>query len=264
MAKLNFATLRLFKYLGSVGAKKTLSTGAIRLSAPSTFNDPFDMRLDEVLGLGIRHFVEAQKLALFERLSGELDQSQLRSGELGKKAALINKMLRSASVEQTKAIKDKLIATPLEQLYNFDSLQNAHDDLLKTLQVQMRRYGVFCMTLHHDSLLMWSHYAQHHEGVVFEFLADVANDSALCASKPVRYSKERPLAYRTPSDLVRRGLTMSSLEAANEIVMDLIFTKSVEWEYENEVRLAIPNFIPEGTNTATLRFAPNELVAVYL
>jgi hypothetical protein len=57
---------------------------------------------------------------------------------------------------------------------------------------------------------------------------------------------------------------MSPLEAANEIVMDLIFTKSAEWEYENEIRLAIPGFISEGTNAATLGFAPNELVAVYL
>jgi hypothetical protein len=194
MAKLNFATLRLFKYLGPVGAKKTLSTGAIRLSAPSSFNDPFDMRLDEALGLGIRHFAEAQKLVLFELLSGELDQSQLRSGELGKKAALINKMLRSASVEQMKAIKDELIATPLEQLYNLESLQKAHDDLLKTLQVQMRRYGVFCMTLHHDSLLMWSHYAQHHEGVVFEFLSRRGQRFASLCVKTRSIFKRAPLS----------------------------------------------------------------------
>jgi hypothetical protein len=77
---------------------------------------------------------------------------------------------------------------------------------------------------------MWSHYTQHHQGVVFEFSADVANDSALCASKSVRYSKERPLVYKTPADFARRGLTMYSLQAANDIVLDLIFTKSVNAE----------------------------------
>jgi len=97
-----------------------------------------------------------------------------------------------------------------------------------------------------------------------EFSPDVEKDSALSASMPVRYKKERPLIYRNPSDLVRHALTMSPVASADQMLNDLIFTKSPEWEYEQEIRLAIPDFVPKGSSYGTLNFAPSELVAVHL
>ena len=57
---------------------------------------------------------------------------------------------------------------------------------------------------------------------------------------------------------------MSSQKYANEILEGIIYVKSSEWEYEQEYRLAIPNFVTEGADFATLEFYPEELVAVYL
>ena len=256
--------MSLFKYLTPEGAKKTLSTGTLRLSKPSTFNDPFDMRLDEVMGLDLREFLEQQKIALFELLTGELDVGLLRKSQFGAKAALINEAMRKATPEQKNAIKELLIATPLEDLYSFDSLKKSRDELANIIKEQMSHQGVFCATLRHDSLLMWSHYARSHEGAVLEFVANVEKDSALLASKPVRYSKERPLVYRTSSDLVRRALLMSTQEFAGQILESLIYVKGSEWEYEQEYRLAIPNFVPDGADFAPLEFYPAELIAIYL
>ena len=119
----------------------------------------------------------------------------LRTSTLGAKAALINEAMRKATPEQKNAIKEQLIATPLEELYDFDSLGKSRDELVNTIKEQISHYGVFCATMRHDSLLMWSHYTRSHQGTVLEFVADVEKDSALLASKPVRYSKERPLIY---------------------------------------------------------------------
>jgi Protein of unknown function (DUF2971) len=221
------------------------------------------MRLDEVIGLDFRDFMEQQKIALFELLTGELDENSLRKSKFGAKAALINEAMRKATPEQKNTIKKQLIATPLEELYDFDNLDKSRDELVNTIKEQMSHYGVFCTTLRHDSLLMWSHYTRSHQGAVLEFVADVEKDSALLASKPVRYSKERPLIYRTSSDLVRRALLMSTQESASEILERLIYVKSSEWEYEQEHRLAIPNFVIEGADFATLEFYPVELVAIY-
>jgi hypothetical protein len=262
MSRPDFTKIRLFKYLSAATAKKTLSTGGLRLSQPSSFNDPFDMRIDEVLGLDFRQFVEQQKLALIEFLEGP-DGVILRSSELGRKAALIKEALSKASPEQRKTIRDELVATPLEQIYNFESFKKSHNELIGQVQHIVDRCGVFCMTKRHDSLLMWSHYTQSHQGAVFEFGPNVEMDSALCASKPVRYQKERPLIYRNPSDLVRRALAMSTAASADQILDDLVFTKSPEWEYEQEMRLAIPDFVPEGSTYGTLKLEPTELVGVY-
>ena len=255
---------RLFKYLSPDGAKSTLSTCSVRFSRPSSFNDPFDMRIDEILGLDFRQFAEEQKLALFELLSGELDTSSLRPGELGRKAALINEALRKASPDQKRTIKDELLATPLAQMYDFARIEKSRSELVAKLKELLNRCGLYCMTLRHDSLLMWSHYAQSHQGIVLEFAPDAERDSVLCASRPVRYKKERPLVYRSPSDLVRNSLTMSLEASANQILDNLVFTKSPEWEYEQEFRVAIPTLFSNDSGYRSLKLAPSEFVAVYL
>lgn len=76
---------RLFKYLNATGAKKTISNNSFKLSAPSTFNDPFDVRVDEILGLGYEQFVDQQKSALFDVLAGKLPEGALRENELDTK-----------------------------------------------------------------------------------------------------------------------------------------------------------------------------------
>ena len=99
--KPDFTKIRLFKYLSAEGAKKTLSTGGLKLSQPSSFNDPFDMRIDEILGLDFKQFAEQQKLVLVELLEA-LDVTTLRASEMGHKAALLKEALRRASPDQKK------------------------------------------------------------------------------------------------------------------------------------------------------------------
>jgi hypothetical protein len=262
MVKLDFSKTRLFKYLSPDGAKKSLSTRTIKFSKPSEFNDPFDMRIDELIGLDFRKFAEELGHEMFEFLSGEL--GSLRNSKIGNMAAIINNALRSASPEVKKAIHDEVIATNIDELYDFDDINKSHKNTLEKIQGSLNCHGVFCTTLNHDSLLMWAHYAQSHQGAVFEFAPDFERDSVLCASKPVRYNKERPLVFRHPSDMLRHGITMSPDESTRQIIDDLIFTKSPEWSYEREFRLAIPKFIDIGATCNTLNFAPSELSAVYL
>ena len=211
MLRTDFSKIKLCNYLSPEGAKRTLSTRTIRLAKPSQFNDPFDMRLDEVFGLDIIQFVEAQKHVIVDFLSGELNS--LRLSKLGVMAGIINKSMRDASLRKKKIIRDELTATPIEKLYDFDSLRKIEAKVLERFQTEMDRFGIFCTTLNHNSLLMWAHYAQSHQGAVLEFAPDFNRNSVLCASRPVRYSNERPLLYRTPSDMLRHGLTMSAEES---------------------------------------------------
>src|SRR5215475_11011007 len=68
----------LYKYLNYEGAKKTLENRTLKLSSPSVFNDPFDMQLEEALGLEITEFAKTLGPALFDFLSGDIDYAQVR------------------------------------------------------------------------------------------------------------------------------------------------------------------------------------------
>ena len=63
--------------------------------------------------------------------------------------------------------------------------------------------------------------------------------------------------------MVRHGLTMPLQESVTEILDSLIFTKSTEWSYEQEYRLAVPDYIPESGDFQLLNFGSDELTSVY-
>lgn len=253
----------LFKYLNISGAQKTLATNAIRLTRPLEFNDPFDINLEELFGSDHAEFHQGLLEAHCDFVCGEIDYAKLPDNAMKAKMIAINQALRRASQEQRAAFKAELLQTPVGELYDTASLEELRSNTLEQVRQMLRFYGVFCATKRHDDLLMWAHYANKHTGVVFEFYPDVENDSMFLAAKAVAYSKDRPLMYRTPADMIRRAYTMSPGESGMTMLNNIVFTKSTAWEYEQEVRLAIPDLVKEGETFATLKFARHELRSIY-
>ncbi|MEZ8384971.1 DUF2971 domain-containing protein [Vibrio splendidus] len=94
-----------------------------------------------------------------------------------------------------------------------------------------RGLGIISLTETKDNLLMWSHYAQEHRGIVveFDFHHPFFSESYRTLMSPnlgrasrVLYRKER----------------LSKLN--NDDFMEIFFHKSDEWDYEKEVRLLLP------------------------
>lgn len=90
--------------------------------------------------------------------------------------------------------------------------------------------GVVSLSEKHDDLLMWSHYAQNHQGFVIEcdpmhsfFWQPRSQSDELCHLRQVAYAEERP-----------RG---SMMELGAE---GLLLTKSAHWSYESEWRILFP------------------------
>ena len=106
--------------------------------------------------------------------------------------------------------------------------------------------GVICFTSSGDNILMWSHYANNHEGICIEF--DLENNffngkykdssfSVFSESKlkdhyanigiinEVKYSEERP-TFLDPSEISYNT--------------EFWFVKSKNWAYENEYRILLP------------------------
>jgi len=80
--------------------------------------------------------------------------------------------------------------------------------------------GVCCFSEKKDSILLWSHYADNHKGICVKFKKDI-EDIATMTGK-VQYRKK----YERASFFDQSGVC----------VYHLVFTKSNEWKYENEIR----------------------------
>lgn len=101
-----------------------------------------------------------------------------------------------------------------------------------------RAAGVLSLTKRPDGLLMWAHYADNHRGIVIGFDAahDFFNPGAgigIEGLRDVEYVRQRPL---TPITMHSEN-EISSKDDAAAISNALFFSKSVEWQYEQEVRV---------------------------
>jgi len=75
-----------------------------------------------------------------------------------------------------------------------------------------------------NNVLMWAHYAESHHGIVIKLKS---NASVVSMLSDVRYTDSQPV------------LDAQALGGKSFYLSDLYF-KSLDWEYENEKRLAIP------------------------
>jgi Protein of unknown function (DUF2971) len=254
---------RLYKYLDFSGTVRTLHGRAVKFSRPRDFNDPFDINLEEVFGAKYEDYHEGLKEAQFEFICSEIDYSKLRDNANKAKIILLNRTLRAMTDEQRKHCKQEHEKLPIEELFPRERTKQLQEEMIETLNKDFDAYGVFCAAQRCDDLLMWAHYAQKHTGAVLEF--SPKEDSMFQASRLVNYLPERPLLYRTPQDFIRRSNIMPEEEATSEMIHSVLFTKSPEWSYEREYRLAIPKLLEDHkTPFETLRFAPEELTTVYL
>ena len=106
----------------------------------------------------------------------------------------------------------------------------------------INKIGIYCLSEDNKNILMWSHYATNHEGLILEF--DVAETSATFSQTyKVDYSKNYP--------------TLSFLNKNKNEHHELLTTKSIDWEYEKEWRIIRVN---EAFNN--LAFNPKALTSV--
>ena len=115
---------------------------------------------------------------------------------------------------------------------------------------------VFCLSETHDNLLMWSHYAQNHTGVVIKFLALEEVDAPTIVAQPVRYSRQVP-------QLDFAALIDDFEKMPKEIINVVTLTKSEVWAYEKEWRI-ISGLRDKTQSYEILPYAPEEVGTVYL
>ena len=124
-----------------------------------------------------------------------------------------------------------------------------------------RHFGILSLSRCREQILMWSHYADSHRGFVIGFDSEdpffsASTGTAIGGLKEVRYSDSRALL---PSDGLK-SLNAGELNVWND---NIFFTKSIEWKYEQEMRiLAQPTLadvripLETGIDICLYRFQP--------
>lgn len=93
--------------------------------------------------------------------------------------------------------------------------------------------GVLCLTTKPDNLLMWSHYAQNHEGFVLEL--DISHP--FFNQKIKKYDSDETCSYSGRPLKVQYRTDRYEGVWKNDYIHDALLVKSIEWSYEEEYRM---------------------------
>lgn len=178
----------------------------IYFSSPSDFNDPFDCQLN------ILDTID---------LSGDLRKihEELHQADGKRKCSTSVAILRNGfdaaydQLEPQEVIKSMIINAVWDEIGEYEAVKSSINKIRKYIS----RMGVLCLTEDPGNILMFSHYAASHSGLVLGF------DSALLRDtfghlENVRYTEAMP------------DVSLSN-------PLDVFYVKAKEWEYEREVRL---------------------------
>jgi hypothetical protein len=133
------------------------------------------------------------------------------------------------TAEQEKALQAKI-----------DAIQNAHGTRRIMLEQAARSVGVLSLSATNDNLLMWAHYTQQHTGFVIGF--DTAKEAWIESGRLNGPPGE-------PFKIIYSGTRPAPVNITDTTPEHIWYTKSSEWEYEQEWR--VTRWIPKAPRTAT-------------
>lgn len=174
----------------------------IYYSSPLLFNDPFDCKL-----YGIKFSEESVIQFMRKRL-----EHQMR---------LFDRVMPQGMIRPDSEQLTELLDVTIQQSRD-KTIEDCAEALQELHKLVENEIGVLCLSSDPLNILMYSHYADRHQGICLEFTLD--KDSML-NPQPVRYVKDYPALEFGLSDDVNLALAVA-----------LISTKSIDWAYEQEHR----------------------------
>lgn len=202
-----------YKYVTADTAKLILNNLEVKCSSPLLFNDPFDSQIE------IQHDVKTSE-ELIKRATGKICE-------------VMKPLLVGCTVEQAhNLVVEGMITDPKFTKDRRSAFERFYIEVNQKIIEFAKEDRIFCVSEINDSLLMWAHYAQDHQGAVIKFKCILEKDTALCVARPVKYLHEMPLL--TIEDFLKGE------QAIKEYILnEALLTKSLDWEYEQEWRIIL-------------------------
>lgn len=200
----------LYKYL-TPERLDVLKTSTIRFSSLYALNDPFELRPhfhsiadNDTLINDLDNYFPAIVGRNYDQASHETDI-----------AAYVTKTIQihKEMIDAMSSHAESFLPKAREMFYNHIS----------------EKYGILCLSSVYDSLLMWAHYADSHQGFVVGF----DSDSPFFTEQAVADGTGRPLEVIYSS--TRPTLSMDEIKD-----LSIFTTKGRVWDYEKEWRMIMP------------------------
>ena len=219
------------------------------------FNDPFDVPRELSFGVTPEEIVQA----LARRVACLIQTPPEDMSTLEPKLRLIVDTVRNGI---TPELKQELLAGLSEVAGSLRPTSAAMDELREMWRNWLPDHRILCLTESPAHAAMWYHYADQYRGAVLEFRCVDELDSAWLLARPVTYPASKPAVYS--ADGWAEILTMPHQQAVQTILHTATYTKSPDWSYESEWRVASFKRKTDAGPFIDYQFAPTELAAVYL
>jgi len=252
----------LCKYLDVQGAKLTLGNRTFKHSKPSDFNDTEDLTIQSI-------FPEETEEALNKLAEGHADVMLQHLNDpptcdspMKEKVALIQRIFRECP-ETADVVKTEMAKRGRDWVFDVDYMRARAEMFIEEINEFMQSYRVLCVTTDKASEEMWFDYAEKHKGVALRIEPNIAKDSKFQLFCPVVYREKRPPLYEDTLEFMSQSLFGDQEARRKEMLERIVYAKTLDWEHENEYRLAIP--MAQGEEPwDTLAYHPEEITELYL
>jgi len=252
----------LYKYLSLEGARLTLGNGTFRHAKPSDFNDDMDMTLQSVFPGDIEAALEEMTAGTAQIISDNLDKVPTASSpELRQTVQLMQQIFRE-NPDAVEVIEKELASDSAEDIYDVEHMRAFSGGFVGELNDFLQQYRVLCVSDNNASKVMWERYAEDHCGIVLRVKPNEEKDSKFQLFRKVTYERDRPTLYESTRAFREDALFGNQSEIRREMLNKIIYSKTLEWAYEQEYRLAIP--LAPGEDYDTLPYHPEELSDMFL
>lgn len=230
-------------------ALRNLQNNQIFFNNPLNFNDPFDTfhpaKISELSNEKfIEQFCNSSKRKFNKRhLLGILNKNISKQEFYNFCNEHIDYIFDFNGENENQIFKDK--SDFLGQLNSIENVKNCFvdniGDFFSTIKLRLQKkiqetlhnirqesfskIGVSCFSKNNSNLLMWSHYADSHQGFCLEF------DSTF---EP--FSKAFEVSYKSEIPNINSDLLMNN-EIGTESIKNLLSFKSIDWKHEEEIRI---------------------------
>lgn len=204
--------MMLYKYF-SPSRASFLKERLIRFTQPNMFNDPFDC-LPAITG-----YTEQMAKQQADKVANDMvfDLALEDFSNLDPRTTLDSINFSNAQVRKEYA------SDPPGVGLRFAAC------LLNRMSKQI---GILCLCANHRNILMWSHYAQNHEGFVVGFESE-HDFFGHRNNEPEEIGELRRIKYGTK----RPSIHVDAINDIDALTPDFLFSKSQDWNYEQEWRI---------------------------
>jgi Protein of unknown function (DUF2971) len=228
-----------YKFSSFSTAMKVLKSQSFRWSSPLKFNDPFDSQTPLTAEINESEFADVLSEAYMKAVYSDIPIDKTYDVGLFKK-------LENYRVDRGILNKDKLVeAIKNNSLISASRLNSSFENFNDTILKQISHSRVFCVSEIIDNTVMWSHYAEQHEGVAFRLGCIDELDNLLLIAKKVNYV-ESFLKFPDATEYANHLTGLKTIDML-ALATSIPFIKHKDWEYEKEWRVHIPMLDkPEG------------------